>query len=206
MHPVGHFARHPQHPRIHRRDIHFGIGGVNGPGAPLRSNEVEVVELAVVIECPGSERREARLHGEQVVAQPWARPIEGHAVTPHDVCAHLRAQTEPELPAGRFLKLPRRGRRDKRTTRKGHRDARGQLEAGRGLGGHGGVEIGRAARLGEQQAGESADWARRARSPIWLSGCGIVIASTCMVGAYVEPVRRLRRRASALAGRLDSQC
>ncbi len=26
VHPVGYFAGHPQHPRIHRGDIDFGVG------------------------------------------------------------------------------------------------------------------------------------------------------------------------------------
>lgn len=103
MHSVGHFACHSQHPRIHRGDIDFRVGSVDGSRTPLRSNEVEVVEVAVVIERPGAERREARLHGEQVVAQPGTGPLEGHPIAPHDVGAHLRTQTQPELPARCFL-------------------------------------------------------------------------------------------------------
>ena len=154
VHPVGHFARHPQHPRIDRCDIDFRIWRLDGTRAPLRGDEIEVVEVAVVIERPGSKRREARLDGEQVVAQPRTRPLERDAVAPDDVGAHLGAQTQPEIPASCLLKLPGRGRRDERTAREGHRDPRGQLEAGSGLRRHGGVQVGRTARLGEQQTGE----------------------------------------------------
>ena len=125
MHPSGHLARHPQHPRIHGRDIHFGISSVKGPGPPLRRNEIEVLKLAVVIKLPGAKRGEARLDGQQVVAQSWAGPFEVHAIAPHDMTAHLRAQTKPKLPAGCFLKLPCRSRCDERTARKSHRDAGG---------------------------------------------------------------------------------
>ena len=125
-----------------------------GPGAPLWSDEVEVVELAVVIERPGAERGETRLHGEHVVAQPRTGMIEGHAVAPHDMRAHLRAKTEPELPAGRLLQLPRRRRRDERTARKGNRDTGQEFKPGRGLRCHGGVEIGGTTGFGEQQTGE----------------------------------------------------
>jgi hypothetical protein len=44
------------------------IGRVDGPWIPLRSDEVEVVELAVVIEPSRSERGETGFHGEHVVA------------------------------------------------------------------------------------------------------------------------------------------
>ena len=68
--------------------------------------------------------------------------------------AHLRAQTEPELPARRLLQLPRRRRRDERAPRKRHRHARRQLEARRRLRRHRRVEIRGPTRLGEQQPGE----------------------------------------------------
>ena len=63
MNAVRHFACHPQHPRIHRGDVDFGVGRVDGSGAPLRGDEVEVIELAVMIELPRSECGEARFHG-----------------------------------------------------------------------------------------------------------------------------------------------
>ena len=151
MHPVGHLTCHAQHPRIHRRDIHLGIRRVDGSRAPLRSDEVEAVEVAVVIKCPRSERREARLHRQHIVAQPRAGTFEGRSVATHDVRANLRAQAQPEFPAGRLLKLPRRGRRNEGTTRKSYRDTGGQLESGSGLRGHCGVEIGSAAGLRKQQ-------------------------------------------------------
>jgi hypothetical protein len=122
MHPVSDFAGHPQHPRIHRGDIDFGIGLLNRSRAPLRSDEIQVVEVTVMVQLPGSKRREARLHREQVIAQPWTGPFEVHAITPYDVSAHLRTQAEPKIPAGRFLQFPRRSRRHERTTRKSHRD------------------------------------------------------------------------------------
>src|ERR1700720_1829039 len=106
MHSVSHLTCHAQHPRIHRCDVDFGIGRVDDPWTPLRSDEVEVVELAVVIEPPRSERGETRLHGEHVVAQTRTGTIEVHAVPPHDMRANLRAETEPELPAGRLLEFP----------------------------------------------------------------------------------------------------
>ena len=132
----------------------WGSGASIGPGLHWRSDEVEVVELAVVIQRAGSERGETRLHGEQVVAQPRTGTIEGHAVAPHDMSAHLRAKPEPELPAGRLLQFPRRRRRDERTARKGNRDAGQQFQTGRGLRRHGGVEIGGTTGFGEQKTGE----------------------------------------------------
>ena len=99
VHSVGYFAGHPQHPRIHRRDVDFGVGRVDRPRTPLRGDEVQVVELAVVIELSGPERQEARLHREQVVAQSWARPLEINAVSPNDVGAYLGAQAEAEVTA-----------------------------------------------------------------------------------------------------------
>jgi hypothetical protein len=60
MHTIRDISRHPQHPRIHRGDIHFGIRCIDRPRAPLRRDEVQVVELAVVIERPRSKRGETR--------------------------------------------------------------------------------------------------------------------------------------------------
>jgi hypothetical protein len=38
MHPVGHFARHPRHPRIRRRDIDFRVQcRAIGPVLPKRT-------------------------------------------------------------------------------------------------------------------------------------------------------------------------
>ena len=93
------------------------------PGLHCGVMKSEVVELAVVIQLSRSERREARLHREHVVAQPRTRMIERHAISPHDVSAYLRAKTESELPAGRLLQFPRCRRRDERTARKRNRHA-----------------------------------------------------------------------------------
>ena len=130
MYSVGDFACHAQHPRIHRGNVDVRIGCGDRSRAPLGSDEVEIVELAVVIERPGPERGETRLHGEHVVAQPRTGMLEGHAVAPHDMRAHLRAQTEPELSAGRLLQFPRRRRRDEWTARKRNRDAGRQFKPG----------------------------------------------------------------------------
>ncbi|MEQ0574324.1 hypothetical protein ABLN97_05450 [Mycobacterium tuberculosis] len=97
----------------------------------MGSDEVGIVELAVVIRCPGLENGEARLHGQQV-AQPRTGTVEGHTVSVHHILANLRAQTELELPAGSFLELPRRGCRAEGTARERQRDPGGQLKAGRG--------------------------------------------------------------------------
>jgi hypothetical protein len=70
MHPVRHFSRHPQPPRIHRRHINFRIRCIDRPRAPLRRDEVQVVELPVVIQRPRSKRDEARLDGQHIVTQP----------------------------------------------------------------------------------------------------------------------------------------
>ncbi len=126
-HPVGHLAASTDSPR----PSGAGTGGVNARRAPLGSDEVGIVELAVVIRCPGLENGEARLHGQQV-AQPRTGTVEGHTVSVHHILANLRAQTELELPAGSFLELPRRGCRDEGTARERQRDPGGQLKAGRG--------------------------------------------------------------------------
>src|SRR6201996_8314517 len=103
MDTVGDLARHAQHPRIHRGDVDFGIGRLDGSRVPLRSDEIEVVEVPMVVECAGTEGGETGLDGEHVVAQTRAGAIEGHAVPPHDMRANLRAEAEPELPVGRLL-------------------------------------------------------------------------------------------------------
>ncbi len=155
VHTVGNLAGHPQHPRIHRCDIDFGVGFGDRTGAPLGGDVVQVVELAVVVEVAGPERRETSSHRQNVVAQPGAGMVEGAAVAAHHMGANLGAQAEPEAPAAGLLQLPGGGRGDERTAGKGNRDAGGQLQTGGGLGGHRGVEIGGAAGFGEQQTGET---------------------------------------------------
>lgn len=155
MHAVGDFAGHAQHPRIHRGDIHFGIGCIDGPGAPLRGDEVQIVEIAVVVELARPEGGETRFHGAHVVTQPWARLLEGHAVAPHDVRPDLGTDAEPELAAGGFLQLPCRRCRDERTTRKRHGDTGGQFKSRRGLRCDRGTEIRRPAGLGQQKTRET---------------------------------------------------
>lgn len=177
-HPVGHLAASTDSPR----PSGAGTGGVNARRAPLGSDEVGIVELAVVIRCPGLENGEARLHGQQV-AQPRTGTVEGHTVSVHHILANLRAQTELELPAGSFLELPRRGCRDEGTAR----DANAiPVDSSRpGAAGEATVafEIDGAAVFGEQRTLRPG---RRARSPSWLSGCGIIIASTRTAQLYAR--------------------
>ena len=166
----------------------FGSGASMGPWAPLRSDEVQVVEIAVVIQLPGPERRETCPHRQHVVAQPRTRTLEGHAVAPHHMRAHLRAETEPELPAGRLLQLPRRRRRDERTARKRHRDARRQFQTRRGLRCHGGVEIGGPTGFGEQQPGEP----RGLRTPGQVADLVQRLRNRHHVDLHAGTVRRTR--------------
>jgi hypothetical protein len=104
-------------------------GRVDRSRAPLGSDDVEVVELTVVIELPRPECGEARPSRPAVVAQPWTGMLEGDAGTPHRMTAHLRAQPDPDLPAGHLPQFPRRRRRDERTARKRNRNAGQQFQS-----------------------------------------------------------------------------
>ena len=65
---VGHLAGHPQHPRIDRGDIDFGIRRRDRPRAPLRGDEVEIVELAMIPEGSGAKLRpRTSFHREYVI-------------------------------------------------------------------------------------------------------------------------------------------
>ena len=72
------------------------IGNVDRAGAPLTVEEVEIVELAVVIERFAAEAGEARLDRTDVVAQTRARVVELDAVATHHMRAHLRAEARAE--------------------------------------------------------------------------------------------------------------
>ena len=52
------------------------------------------------VELAGSKGGEACFDRAYIVAQSRARLLEGHAVTPHHVRAHLGADAEPEFAAG----------------------------------------------------------------------------------------------------------
>lgn len=99
MHAVGHLACHPQHPRVHRRDVDLRIRRVDRARAPLRRDEVQAVKVPVVLQLPRPERTEARLHRPHVIPQPRTRPLEFHPVSPHHMRAYLGAKAEPELAA-----------------------------------------------------------------------------------------------------------
>lgn len=152
-HPVGHLAASTDSPR----PSGAGTGGVNARRAPLGSDEVGIVELAVVIRCPGLENGEARLHGQQV-AQPRTGTVEGHTVSVHHILT--------KGPRGNANAIPVDSSRP---------GAAGEATVA--------FEIDGAAVFGEQRTLRPG---RRARSPSWLSGCGIIIASTRTAQLYAR--------------------
>ena len=166
----------------------FGSANVDRAGAPLTVEEVEIVELAVVIERFAAEAGEARLDGLDVVAQTGARVVELDAVAAHDVGAHLCAEAEPEAPARQFLEFPGHLRRDHRAARKRHRDTGRHLEARGGQRRRGDCRVGSAATLGEEhavEAGPLGPLGDRAHLAQWIvagsshrPACATVISAT----------------------------
>ena len=128
---VGDLTGHPQHPRIDGGDVDIRIGGLDGPGAPLAVEEVEVVEVAVVVEWRTTETGEAGLHGEHVVTKARTGVVELDAVATGDVGPHLCAQPETEPAVGELLEFPGHLRRDHGTAWEGHGDACRELQLGR---------------------------------------------------------------------------
>ena len=59
VYTIGDFTGHGQHPRVHGGDVHFRIGRIDGSRTPLRCDEGELVEVAVMIEGAGAEGGEA---------------------------------------------------------------------------------------------------------------------------------------------------
>jgi hypothetical protein len=108
---------------------------------------------------------------------------------------HLRAKTQAELPARRLLQLPRRRRRDERTPRKRHRDTRRQLQTRRGLRCHRHVEIGGAARFGEQQTREPG----RLRTSRKVADLVQRLRNRHHVDVHAGTVRRRMLRSASLA-------
>ena len=82
----------------------FGSGRFDRAGAPLRVEERQLVELAVVVERLAAEPGEASLHGQHIVTQAWTGVLEFDAVPANDVGASpaYRARVgtlRPMLPA-----------------------------------------------------------------------------------------------------------
>src|ERR1700761_719738 len=149
MNAVGYCTGHAQHPGVYGGDVDLGIGRVDRPGAPLRTDEVKIVKLTVMIKRACPECGEARFDREHVVPQTGAGTLEGHAVPAHHMAANLSAETEPESPVGRLLQFPGGRRGDKGTTRKSDRDSGREFEARRRLRCHGGAEVGGPSGFGE---------------------------------------------------------
>ena len=178
---VGDLAGHAQHPRVDGGDVDLRVGRFDRTWAPLRVEERQLVELAVVVERLATESGEARLHGEDVVAQAWTGSLELDAVPANDVGAYLRAEPEPERSARGFLQLPRGLGGDHRAARERHGHTGRQFEPGRGDGGRGGRRVRRAPGLGEQHAVEAGRRrSERRTGPSLRSGRAVVITSTRM--------------------------
>ena len=178
VHAIGDLAGHLQHPRIHGGDVDGRIGNVDRAGAPLTVQEVEIVELAVVIERFAAEAGEARLDSTDVVAQTGARVVELDAVASHHMRAYLCAEAEPEAPARQFLELPGDLRRDHRAARERHRDTRRHLEARCGQRRCGDCRVRGSATLGEEHAVEAGPLGPLGDRPISRRDRGRVITST----------------------------
>ena len=130
---VGHLSGHPEHPRVHGGDVDRRVVHVDRPRRPRRRQQRQVVVLTLDRQrLARAERAEDRLHGEDVVAQPWPRWVERHPVTPLDMGAHLGPEPQPEAALARLRQLPRHRRGDHRAAGKGHRDAGHQVELARG--------------------------------------------------------------------------
>ena len=99
---------------------------------PLRVEERELVELAVMIELLATKAGETRLHCEYIVSETRAGPFKLAAVASNDVGPDLRAQAEAKVTAGRFLEFPGDLGGDHRAARKGNGDPGRVVKVGLG--------------------------------------------------------------------------
>ena len=131
---LGHFARHPAHHRIHRRDMDRDVGMLDRPRIEQRHHQVDVVvrprDLERRVGLPVRPDRPHRLH---ILAHPRAGRRPRQAVAPLDMRLHLRAQPQGEAAPAELGQGPGAHRRDGRAARKGDRHRRPDLQGLRGL-------------------------------------------------------------------------
>ena len=140
VHPIRYLTRHACHVRADRRDVDLDIAEGVARRRPLRREQVEPVERAVVVELlVATKRSETCLDGQHVVAQPRPGGCEVGAVTPLDVCFDLTAETEPETTLGVVGELPRDRRRHHRAAWERDGDASRECECRSG--GRGGRDL-----------------------------------------------------------------
>ena len=131
---LGHFARHPAHQRIHRRDMDRDVGMFDRPRIEQRHHQVDGVVLALDVERrAGLPVRPDRAHGLHILAHPQAGGRPREAIAPLDMSLHLRAQPQREPPAAELGQGPGAHRRDGRAAREGDRHRRADLQGLRRL-------------------------------------------------------------------------